>query len=769
MQLAARLLILVVAATCSGGLHAAPSARDEAVYQRYLDFDTLVKGGDVGVNWLPDGSTFWYVQGDPNDRQIIKFDPVTNAETPMFDAKRLRASLRDLVGYEPAGVGIPFDRFVFIGLNRASFSLDAAEYELDLNNYSLLRKRPPSTYSSALVRSLAERTTPGTYMRERFMSLGAVESPEAMSPDARWIAGIDDGDLTLRATVDGQKVRVTHDATRLTFWDVESTLWNPWSPNGANLAVFKIYTEGVPRIPSIQWLGPLEQVQEVVAIKAGAKLYRTELNFVDMDSQLPVAIDLGDLADCYVRPLTWLPDSSELILARYNRTFSRVDILAVNASTHAVQTLLTEQSKTFLTTQHSAIWAGATEYVGTGFTLLPDGSGFLWNSERSGWNHIYYYDIKGKFVRQLTSGEWRAKDVVRIDQEGGWVYFTAHGDKSRPYDTHLYRVNLNGKGLAQLTQGKGEHRVDISPSAKYFTDVYSAVDVPSKTVLRKADGTLIRTLGDEDISRLKSVGFVAPKEYVVKAADGTTDLWVTLYFPYNFDPDRKYPVVEYIYAGPQTTIRPMEFGNGWGGPFNRALANLGFVVLFLDARGTPGRSRAYWDVVYKNWGQFEIADHAGAIRQLGERLKFMDLERVGIWGASWGGHFTFRALTQAPDLYKAGISQVPGFDMHRFTLYEAYLGMPRENKAVYDAADPYRLAPKLKGDLLLVGGLMDTGTEADLFKMSQTLIHLGKQHETMSYPDGGHGGADDATLYDFEMKKRFFLRHLMNVESPSSP
>ncbi len=766
-------LALVAAGGLGSGLRADTSAQDESVYQRYLDFGLLVTGGRVTPSWLADGSSFWYVKGGPNERQILKVDPATGGESPLFDVARLRGALREALGHDPAGTGVPFDQFQFKGPDRISFSLEGAAYLLDLGTYTVTRPVPPSTYSSALVRSEAERTVPGTFMRERFQGLGPLPSPEVMSPDGRWMAGIEDANLVMRATVDGQKVKFTTDGTPEAFWDVEGALWSPWSPNGQYLAVFKQHTEGMARLPSIEWLKPLERVQEVITIPAGAVLNRSELYLVDIFSHKPVPVDLGDTTDQYLRVLNWLPDSSELVLARYNRVFSRVDILAVNAQTRAVRTVMTEQSKTFLTNQHEAIWGGGTQNAGPGFALLPDGSGFVWNSERSGWDHLYYYDMKGKLVRQLTSGNWRVKDVVRVDQDGGWVYFTGHGDTSRPYDLHLYRVGLSGKGFAQLTEGAGQHAANISPSAKYFTDTYSSVDAPPKTVLRKADGGLIRTLGESDMSRLQAVGWVAPKEYVVKAADKTTDVWVTMYFPYNFDANKKYPVVEYIYAGPQTTMRPMDFGDttlyGFrSGNFNRALANMGFIVLTLDARGTPERSKAFHDTVYKNWGQFEIADHAGALRQLGEKLKFMDLDRVGIWGASWGGHFAFRAMTQAPDLYKVGISQVPGYDAHRFTLYEVYLGMPQENKAVYDAADAFALAPKLKGDLLILGGINDTGTQADVFKMSEILIRMGKQHEVMIYPNTGHGAMGKTADYDMELKKRFFMKHLMNAGSECS-
>ncbi len=759
-----------VAAAClcsiaAPGLSAEPSIQDEAVYQRYLDFESLVKGGRIAPNWLPDGSSFWYADGDPGERQIIKVDPARNVTAPFFDVARLRAALREKLGYEPPGSGVPFDGFRLVDPDTVSFSLDGATYELDLRSYQVTRPLPLWSSGIELVRSEAERAVPGAFIREIFRGMGRVQrpdlSPEVMSPDGRWIAGIEENNLVMRATVDGQKVSFTSDGTSNAFWDVEGVLWNPWSPDGQHLAVFKQHTEGMARIPTIEWLKPLEQAREIIGLPAGGTLYRSELHLIDMNSRKPVAVDLGDTTNQYLRILKWLPDSSELILARYNRVLSRVDIQAVNSVTGAVRNVLTERSSTFLTNHHKAIWGNE-----TGFTLLPDGSGFIWISERSGWAHFYHYDLKGRLVHQLTSGAWPVKRVVRVDQSDGWVYFTGHGDQTRPYDTHLYRAALDGKGLSQLTRDKGQHAVDMSPSAQYFVDTYSAVDVPPKTVLRKSDGTWIRALGESDIGRLKAIGWTPPKEYTVKAADGITDLWATLYFPYNFDPNRKYPVVEHIYAGPQTTMRPSDFGDRTsyrGANFNRALANLGFIVLTLDARGTPERSKAFQDTVYKNWGQYEIADHAGAVRQLGRRLPFMDLDRVGIWGASWGGHFTFRALTQAPDLYKVGISQAPGYDPRRITLYEVYLGMPQENTSVYDAADVFALAPKLQGDLLLIGGTNDTATQADLFKMSEILIRLGKQHWTMTYPNSGHGPVGKTAEYDMELKKRFFLDHLMKA------
>ena len=736
---------------------------DEAVYRAYLDFASLVQGGTVTPNWMADGSRFWISEGGPQDRQLLIVDPATNSSEAIFDVERLRNALTEALGYEPAGRGVPFDRVAFLGPEKVQFSLEGATWHLNLGDYSLSKQAPPSAFSiSPFLVSEAERAAPKSYYKQALFGLGPMLSFEAASPDFKWFASTSkDGNVSLRASVDGRSVAATTDGEEEWYYNVESAMWSPWAPSGEKLMVPKVDTRGMARIPTIKWLKPLEEtVDDIVTIPAGGKLNRDELYVVDVWGGDPVQIDLGDTTDHYIRPLTWLPDSQRLVVARYDRLLTRIEILVADATSGEANVVMTEQSQTFLTNQHEAIWA-----TNTGFDLLPDGSGFIYRSQRDGWAHLYLYDIDGTFKRQLTRGESPVQNVVRIDQANGWVYFQAHGDPERPYDNHLYRVGLDGRNFRQLTEGKGRHTINLSPSATYFTDTFSSVDTPPQTVLRSTDGALIRSLGTADTSRLEALGWTPPTESVVKAADGETDMWVTTYFPYDFDPEKAYPVVEYIYAGPQTTMRPMDFNVGAGptagmSNFNRALANLGFIVVIMDGRGTPGRSKAYHDVVYKNWGQFEIADHSGAIRQLGERHAFMDLDRVGIMGGSWGGHFTFRALTQAPELYKVGISEVPGYDSRAFTLYEIYLGMPQENKALYDAADALALAPKLKGKLLITGGLNDTGTQKDYYKMSEALIRLGIQHDTMTYPNAGHGYMGKSGAYNLELKKNYLIEHL---------
>ncbi len=763
--------LLLVLAVLVPRASAQVAPEQEAAYQRHLDFGLLIEGGSITPNWMPDGNSFWYAEGGPQNTVIHRVDPTTGTVEELFDTPRLRVVLTEALGHEPAGLGVPFRQLSFTGPSSVQFTVEGQTFVLDLDAYAVERRRQPSSLSlvSYLV-SETERATPKTYVREIFQGLGPRPFPERLSPDGQWFVGLDNHNLTLRATVDGRVVPLTDDADEFQQWDVETTLWNPWSPDSQRLVVARIDSRGMPRIPTIKWLKPLEEAEFIPTMLAGGELYDTRLHILDLHTRTPMPVQQDTTEDYYYRVLTWLPDGSEVVFARYNRVMNRVDIQAADAATGAVRTLATETSATFVTHHHDTVWGSR-----TGFRLLPDASGFILVSERDGWRHLYLYDLDGNVVRRLTNGDFPVESVVSVDQENGWVYFTAQTDPERPYDLHLNRVTLDGTDWSQLTEGKGRHTVAMAPSHGYFVDTYSSVDTPPRSVLRRADGELVRTLSEADISRLREVGWTPPREVVVKAADGQTDLWVTMYLPHDFDPARRYPVVEYIYGGPQTTIRPMDFGGdpfGLGSDFsrmanfNRALANMGFVVVILDARGTPGRSKAFHDVIVKNWGKPVVADHAAAIRQLIDRFDFLDGDRVGIMGASWGGYYSTRAILEEPDLYKVSISEVPGYDMYAFHLYEPYLGMPQQNRDHYEAANVFRMSPNLKGKLLLIGGINDTATQADLFQMSETLVRAGIRHDMMVYANTGHGALGQTGEYNFELKKNYFVKHLLTVPVP---
>jgi dipeptidyl aminopeptidase/acylaminoacyl peptidase len=393
-------------------------------------------------------------------------------------------------------------------------------------------------------------------------------------------------------------------------------------------------------------------------------------------------------------------------------------------------------------------------------------------SERDGWYHLYLYDLEGNLIRRLTEGAFPVLEVIAVDEKAGWVYFTAHGDQQRLYDTHLYRVNLKGKDFTRLTEGTGQHGSDFrgrgsppirfTPSKEFFLDTHSSVDRPPAVELRRADGTLLQILSKANIDALKEeLKWSPPEEFVVKAADGKTDLYGVLYKPYDFDPNKKYPVIETIYAGPQSTQVRRTFT---GGGYTRARAQLGFITFMVDGRGTPERGKGFQDVVYGNIGRNEIPDHMATLKQLAEKRPYMDLSRVGIYGFSFGGYFATRAMLLAPGVYHVGVaaaSAAMGGQPNFSRAVEPYMGLPQNNKDTYEYSSNLRLAGNLKGKLLLIHGTSDDDVLfSTTMKMVEALIRAGKPYDLIVLPEERHRLTKTGATYMVEAIRRYFQEHL---------
>jgi dipeptidyl aminopeptidase/acylaminoacyl peptidase len=351
------------------------------------------------------------------------------------------------------------------------------------------------------------------------------------------------------------------------------------------------------------------------------------------------------------------------------------------------------------------------------------------------------------------------------------VYFYARAEE-RLYDTNLYRVPLDGGAMQRLTEGVGQHAVQMSPSLQVFVDTYSSPRTPPRVVLRRADGSQLEMLSEADISALQATGWRPPEEFVVPAADGVTPLYGTMFLPNDFDPSRKYPVVEYIYGGPQVVVAPHTFAAGQaggqtgsllGGTFQRALAQLGFIVLTLDARGTVGRSQAFHEFSYGHFGTTVIPDHAAALRHLAAELPYMDMSRVAIMGLSWGGYNVIRALLTAPDVYHLGIASNPGIDMedHFGEWAEGVMGTIEENPEGYREASNILAAGNLQGRLLLIQSTADTNvTLSATMKMINALIDAGKPYDLVLLPEQTHHPLGTRQAYWVDVMKRYLVEHL---------
>jgi dipeptidyl-peptidase 4 len=733
----------------------------EEVYRAYLNRHEVISGGSVPPNWTADGSGFWLADGAPEETVILRVDLNTGKTASMFDVEAVRAALAAATSHQPPYCGLPFDSFTQAKDGQVEFAYDGARWRLN-----------PATDKVARIGEVAERLTPkmwkgsfcGGYLVDKW------EVPEQLSPSGEWFASVQADNILLRSTRDGREQRLTACGTPDRFWDIEvlvpgllqgrrhlqvSRMVNPWSPDSLTLLAYRRDITGVFRIPRIHWLKPFEDVDYAPFQKAGAKIDRIEPVFIDVRSGQQTSAVLDSVEDRYIQLLGWHPEGTEALIIIYTRDMRRVDIVAANRETGAVRTLMTESAPTAVKIQLDEVFC-----YEHGFRLLADG--FLWLSTRDGWNHIYRYDENGRLIGQLTSGEWPVYEIAHIGADG-FVYFTAARDTARPYDLHVCRVPLSGGRVEQLTHEKGIHTPSFAPGGQAFLDTHSTVDRPLRTDLVKADGTPMRLLSEMDISRLKAVGYTPAEEFTVKAADGTTDLCGVMYKPFDFDPSRSYPVIEDIYAGPQTiwaqrffAVTPQkEFNLPW------ALAQLGYIIVCLDARGTPGRSKAFQDAVHGSFAAV-IPDHAGAIRQLCERHSWMDANRVGIIGHSWGGYFSTCALIQAPEIYHAAVSHEPAYDPWHFIISEPYLDLPQKNRAAYEQADLTKQAGKIKGRLMILTGTSFNATAPAAMRMTRALIESGIDHEFVLIPEATHGFVGAEEDYFFMKLTGWFDRHVKN-------
>ncbi len=726
----------------------------EAMYYRYLEFPSYVKGGSIEPHWMADGSSFWYAEGAAANTVIYKIDPKANTKTPLFDAARLRQALTTVLGHEAPYQGLPFEEFTFVDNSEAAvkFTVENIGFVLQLDTYAITR-------ASILSEEEKMRLAPRAVRKGLFAHWPPVM--EVLSPDSKWFAGVTEHNLRLRSTHDTRSVQITNDGIEDFEWDVEGA---KWSPDSSRLAVTKVDYCKVPQIPIVHWTGRTEEVEWTHWRRVGEPLPRAELYIVDIRSKRRVRVDTGEELDQYIEIVGWRPDGSELLFLRTDRTLKRMILMAANPTNGAARVILTETQKTFIIGLY-VYYVEGTKFLRP-FTWLDDGKRFIWMSERDGWNHLYLYDMDGTVIRQLTAGDFPVVEVVAIDEKAGWVYCTAQGDRQRPYDTHFYRVDLDGRSFTRLTEPTGRHDTQFAPSKEFFLDTHSSLDRPPVVELRRADGTLLQTLSEANTSALQNLRWKPPEAFVVKAADRETDLHGVLYKPFNFDPDKKYPVIESIYAGPQMTVVPGTLTD-WRVIYPQALAQLGFIVFQVDGRGTPDRGKAFQDVVYGNFGRHEIPDHLATLRQLADERPYMDLGRVGILGHSWGGYFAIRAMLLAPAVYHVGVASAPEAAMSGFSRsIEPYMGLPQNNREAYEYGSNLLLAGNLKGKVLLIHGTGDDDVPfSATMKMVDAFTRVGKPYDLIVLPEQTHAiGSDIAAgeprSYVREAIRRYFQEHL---------
>jgi dipeptidyl aminopeptidase/acylaminoacyl peptidase len=449
----------------------------------------------------------------------------------------------------------------------------------------------------------------------------------------------------------------------------------------------------------------------------------------------------------------WAADSSRFTFLYNQRGHQVLRLLSIDAASGAVKPIIEEQSPTFV------------DYSSKYFLHYLDGSDeLIWMSERDGWNHLYLYDANtGRVKDQITKGHWVVRGVERVDEAKRQIWFRAGGicPGQDPYYIHYCRVNFDGSGLTVLTEGDGTHKIDFSPDECYFIDTYSRVDMPTVTELRRsADGKLVCELERADWNVLLQTGWKIPERFTAKGRDSTTDIYGVIFRPTNFDPVKKYPVIEDIYAGPQDSFVPKRFAAFYS---HQAMAELGFIIVQIDGMGTSNRSKKFHDVCWKNLADAGFPDRILWIRAAAAKYPYLDLNRVGIFGGSAGGQNAAGAVMTHGDFYKVAVADCGCHDnrMDKIWWNEQWMGWPVGPQ--YAANSNVTLAPGLKGKLLLIVGEMDTNVDpASTMQVVNALIRADKDFELLVIPGSDHGAAESP--YGRRRRADFFVRNLLGVE-----
>ena len=744
--------------------------------EQLLDWNTrtLVAGDEVRPSWLKDGNRFWYRNKTNTGAEFVLVDPVAATRGPLFDHVRLARAMTVAGDTAFEAHKLPFQTFEFTddGQNEQEIEFNANKKRFVCNI---------STY-----RCTVGDTVPN---KARFV----------LSPDRKSEAFISKNNLWVRPRGGTDSTQLTTDG--VDYWAYGLTMPRPseiqfnrvgqrrpnlrWSPDSKKIAVVRADERYVAHHYYVQYTGQRSKsYSQPYALPGDTAVPQPYLYIVDVSSKQSVLARVSPRPNQLsiggsVRDSAWADSGRTLNVSMYTRGSKSAYLGAIDAATGDMRIIARDTGKTYVEISNP-------QDPGS-FYVTKDQKDAFWWSERDGWGHLYRFDGTGTATvastdgdggmsmapepkAQLTSGAFQVGQVSYVDETTKLIYFTARGRDGFLYYPKLYRMGYDGSGLTQVTQEDAHHTITFSPSGKYFVDTYSTLQTPPVTVLRSADGKVIRKLEEADVTRLKEVGWKPVQLFSVKARDGVTDLYGLLYLPSNLDTTKKYPIISHIYPGPQVgSVRGWNFTNG-GEPYS--LAELGFVVIQLDHLGTPLRSKAFHDNYYGFFGDNGLPDHITAIKQLGARYKFIDTDRVGIFGHSGGGFASTDAILRYPDFFKVAVSGAGNHDNRSYNIYwaEKYQGLMKKDTVRrtdnFETSANKTMAKNLKGHLMLMHGDMDDNVHpAMTVQVIDELIKANKSFDMVWAPNRNHGLNEP---YFIRRRWDYFVQHLLGATPPEN-
>lgn len=730
------------------------TADDYERAERFLNQHTssLVYRGSVSPRWMDDGR-FWYRNAIPGGHEFVLVDPLQRLKGRAFDHDRLSTALNQTAnaGYGP--LELPISDLAFDGHDVTVSLGPIRSFQCDLVEY---------------VCSAAEEE------RE------PARSSEVVSPDGRHVVFIREHNLWVRDRDTNVETQLTTDGvedfgygTNNAGWVRRSRPVVSWSPDSRKIATFQHDARGVGMMyltstkvghPELDaWRYPMPEDSVIFRVSrvvldldrpAGDHVVRLQMEPDQHRSTCSDHIECGGrLGD-----LEWSADSRHFAFVSTSRDHKVAQVRMADATTGEVRDVFREVEETFYESQ-------------SGWRYLSDSNEILWFSQRDNWGNLFLYDAEtGALKRKVTEGDWNALDIREVDEDERTVTFMGNvREPGDPYFQYLYRVGLDDSSVQLLTPDSANHSVSISPDGSFFVDAYSTPVVPPVSVLRDRDGNALMTLEEADISALLASGWQAPMPFSVKARDGETDLHGLLFRPLDFDPDRSYPVVNYLYPGPQSgSVGSRSFRASHRDL--QSIAELGFVVIELDAMGTPMRSKAFHEAYYGNMGDNGLPDQMSGIQQLAERHAWIDDGRVGIFGHSGGGFAAAGAIMRYPDFYSVAVSQAGNHDNRNYEddwgeKWQGLLEVRPDGSTTYDNQANQLQAGNLRGKLLIAHGTMDTNVpHSNTMLVVDALIEANKDFDLLLLPNRSHGFGNEPYM----MRRRwdYFVRHLLGAEPP---
>jgi dipeptidyl aminopeptidase/acylaminoacyl peptidase len=724
------------------------------------------KIGDLAVapNWIEESDIFWYSFKTSAGKNYYYVNAALRSRQPMFDCRYMAAELRKLTHHPYNELDLPLTdiKFEKKSSTKFTFMVDTIKFLYDISSQKLIIK--------------------DTIGKEKIKP-----SWPNYSPDSTLIAYAKNHNLYLMKTKDKDSIEIqlTTDGERYYSFaaNSEDTTKNKkvrarvsWFKNSKklyierdderkvkDLFVIDVLAQPRPKLETYRYAMPGEQF-----------VPQTELIIFDVATRARTNVDLKKWKDQTINVFWSSQKAAEkLIVMRKDRPLKNLDICLVNAETGAVSVLFSEQTWPYFNDDF------------THLSVLNEGNDLIWWSERTGWGQLYLYDGKGTLKNQITDGYFVTGRIERIDTLGRTVYFEAFGREEgvHPYYSMKYKASIDKGGMTLITKEPANHTFSMSKSNKYFVDTYSSVNKAPKAVLRDNMGGILLDLETADLSQLYKAGWKMPETIILKAKDGITDLYGVMYKPFDFDSTRKYPIISYVYPGPQTESVPYEFTISGGK--NIALAQLGFIVVNFGHRGgSPKRNNYYHTYGYSDLRDYALADDKYGIEQLADRYKFIDIDRVGIYGHSGGGFMSTAAILSYPDFYKVAVSSSGNHDNNIYNEWwgETHNGVTEVEKTVKskdavkdslkkkdevqisfkaEVEKNQDLAKNLKGHLLLVTGDIDNNVHpGNTLRVVDQLIKANKRFDFMMLPGQRHAYGPDVPYFD-RLMWYYFAEHLL--------